>query len=200
MEPVMLALIAIGLLVILVFIIYLTDRVNNLERQTQDAVSSLKEKSSSAFKGPFAGLATKKLWDAMTGMVPEGMDPNQLQEVRERYASVLQKHIEAQFSEGSKDGERGLSGEPKNTRWINTLRGQVESWLPQSQVNAIYKAGLDSVNAQTPEQQIAVRAALDEACRYLYDKTQMEFPAGLSVQLIPPVNAPSQESGVSTEA
>jgi len=199
MEPVMLALIAIGLLVILVFIIYLTDRVNNLERQTQDAVSSLKEKNS-AFKGPFAGLATKKLWDAMTGMVPEGMDANLLQEVRERYPSVLQKHIEAQFSEGSRDGERGLSGEPKNTRWVNTLRGQVESWLPQTQVNAIYKAGLDSVNAQTPEQQIVVRAALDEACRYLYDKTQMEFPAGLSVQLIPPVNAPSQEPGVSTEA
>ena len=188
MEPLMLAVIAIGLLVILVMIIYLTERVNSLEKQTQEAVHSLKEKPA-APKGVFAGLANKKLWDAMTGQMPEGLDEDSAGEVRERYQVVLQKHIEGLFSEGLKDGQRGLSGDPKNTRWSSTLRGQGESWLPQTQVNAIYKAGLDAANCQTAEQQVPIRAALLEACQSLYTKTQIELPYGLVDQILPPMAA-----------
>lgn len=193
-EPLMLALIAIGLLVILVLVIYLTDRVNSLERQTQDAVASIKERATSSFKGPFGGLSAKKLWDAMSGLLPDGMDEQTAMDVRERYEAVLQKHIEAVFSEGVKDGERGLSGEPKNTRWVTTLRGQVESWLPQTQVNAIYKCGVDSVTA-APEQQAVVRQAFAEACRHLYDKAGVEPLVDLVSQLMPPRVAGQDSSG-----
>lgn len=181
----MLALIAIGLLVILVLVIYLADRVSSLERQTQDAVASLKERGVSSFKGPFGGLSAKKLWDAMTGLLPEGMDEQTVMDVRERYEAVIQKHIEAVFSEGVKDGERGLSGEPKNTRWVTTLRGQVESWLPQAQVNAIYKAGLDFSTAKSPDQQALVRQAFGEPCRVLYEKVGVEPLVDLVAQLVP---------------
>lgn len=194
MEPLMLALIAIGLLVILVMIIYLTERVNSLEKRTQEAVHSMKDKSAEP-KGVFAGLANKKLWDVMTGQIPEGLDEDTVGDVRERYQVVLQKHVEGLFSEGLKDGQRGLSGDPKNTRWITTLRGQVESWLPQMQVNAIYKAGLDAANCQTAEQQLPIRVVLQDACQNLYTKTQIELPHGLIDQMLPPMAAaPSGES------
>lgn len=183
----MLALIAIGLLIILVLIIYLADRVNSLEKQTQEAVKSIKEKAA-VFKGPFAGLSAKKLWDAMTGLVPEGMEASMVMDVRERYELVLQKHIEMLFGEGAKDAQRGLSGDPKNTRMISTLRGQVESWLPQAQVNAIYKAGYDSVGIQNAEQHTAVYTILEEACQHLYGKVQVERPTGQSMQLMPPMS------------
>jgi hypothetical protein len=184
MEPFVLAFIAIGLLVVLVFIIYLVDRVNAIERETRQFAQSMQAPKDVQPQGPFAGLSSKKLWDAMTGRVPEGMEPSLVVEVRERYEMVLQKHIEAIFQEGVKDGQRGMSGEPKNTKLITTLRGPVESWLPSAQVNTLYKCGLDSV--QLPADQWAgVRSALDEAGQTLYAKALLTLPQPLSSILMP---------------
>jgi len=184
MEPFVLAFIAIGLLVVLVFIIYLVDRVNSIEKETRQFARSLNEPKEPASLGPFAGLSSKKLWDAMTGRVPEGLDPSVVVEVRERYESVLQKHIESIFQEGVKDGQRGMSGEPKNTKPITTLRGPVESWLPSAQVNTLYKCGLDST--QLPADQLdAVRMALDEVGQMLYSKALLNLAQPLSASLLP---------------
>ena len=184
MEPFVLAFIAIGLLVVLVFIIYLIDRVNSIEKETRQFAQTLNDQKEPPPLGPFAGLSSKKLWDAMTGRVPEGLDPGALVEVRERYELVLQKHIEAVFQEGVKDGQRGLSGEPKNTKLITTLRGPIESWLPSAQVNTLYKCGLDS--AQLPPEQLdAVRSALDEAGQTLYGKALINLAQPLSMTLMP---------------
>lgn len=184
MEPFVLAFIAIGLLVVLVFIIYLVDRVNAIEKETRQFARSLNDPKEPASLGPFAGLSSKKLWDAMTGRVPEGLDPSVVVEVRERYESVLQKHIESIFQEGVKDGQRGLTGEPKNTKLITTLRGPVESWLPSAQVNTLYKCGVDST--QLPADQLeAVRTALDEVGQTLYSKALLDLAQPLSVSLLP---------------
>lgn len=184
MEPFVLAFIAIGLLVVLVFIIYLIDRVNAIEKETRQVAQSLSDQKEPPSLGPFAGLTSKKLWDAMTGRVPEGLDPSVLVEVRERYEVVLHKHIEAIFQEGVKDGQRGMSGEPKNTKLISTLRGPIESWLPSAQVNTIYKCGIDSSQAPA-EQWEALRAALDEAGQLLYGKALIPMPQALSASLWP---------------
>ena len=112
MEPFLLALIGIGLLFVLVFIIYLVDRVNSIEKETRRVAQSLNDAKEPPPLGPFAGLSSKKLWDAMTGRVPEGLDPSLLVEVRERYESVLFKHIEAIFQEGIQDDSAIVLREP----------------------------------------------------------------------------------------
>lgn len=184
MEPFLLALIGIGLLVVLVFIIYLVDRVNGIEKETRRVAQSLNDAKEPPSLGPFAGLSSKKLWDAMTGRVPEGLDPSLLVEVRERYESVLFKHIEAIFQEGVQDGQRGLTGEPKNTKLLTTLRGPVESWLPSAQVNTLYKCGVDST--QLPADQLdAVRAAIDDVGQTLYGKALLPLVQPLSESLLP---------------
>ncbi|WP_396435185.1 hypothetical protein [Limnohabitans sp.] len=198
MEPFVLAFIAIGLLIVLVFIIYLVDRVNAIEKETRLVAQSLNGQKEPPSLGPFAGLSSKKLWDAMTGRVPEGMDPSVLVEVRERYELVLQKHIEAIFQEGVKDGQRGLTGEPKNTKLIATLRGPVESWLPSAQVNTLYKCGIDSTQSP-PEQWDAVRSALDEAGQLLYSKALINQTQALSMTLWPQAVAqPSAQAEAQT--
>lgn len=184
MEPFVLALIGIGLLIVLVFIIYLVDRVNGIEKETRRVAQSLNDAKEPPSLGPFAGLSSKKLWDAMTGRVPEGLDPSLLVEVRERYESVLFKHIEAIFQEGVQDGQRGLTGEPKNTKLLTTLRGPVESWLPSAQVNTLYKCGVDS--SQLPADQLdAVRAAIDDVGQTLYGKALLPLVQPLSESLLP---------------
>ena len=184
MEAFVSALIALGLLVLLVFILYLLDRVNTLEKETRRFAQSLNSPKDVTPPGPFGGLSSKKLWDAMTGRVPEGLDPSAVDEMRVLYEMVLHKHVDAIFQEGVKDGQRGMLGEPKNTKVITTSRGPVESWLPSAQVNTLYKCGLDSAQLP-PDQLAAVRAALDEAGLTLYSKAMVNLAQPLSASLMP---------------
>jgi hypothetical protein len=180
MDAFVSALMAMGILVLLVCIIYLLDRVNNLEKQTRQFSQSLKSQKEAV---P-SGLSSKKLWDAMTGRVPEGFDPDLLDEVRLAYEMVLHKHVDAIFQEGVNDGRMGAMAEPKNTKLINTARGPVESWLPSAQVNTLYKCGLDSVQLLA-DQLEAVRFALDEVGQTLYGKAMVNLAQPLSVSLMP---------------
>jgi len=188
MDLLFLALIAIGLLVLLVVVIYLMDRMNSLEKDTKIAIDNLSSSTQAPANvpaGPFAGMSAKKLWDAMSGKPPEDVPADSLNDVRSRYELVLNKHIESIFDEGKRDGSMGVSSPPKNTRQINTLRGKVESWLPMPQVNAIYQCGVDT-HQKSPEQHAEVRMALDDACNQLFTKTQIEPRVPMSTTLMGP--------------
>ena len=192
------AFMAIGLLLILVLILYLVDRVNTIEKETRKMVQSMATPPEVP-QDPFAGLAGKRLWDAMTGKPPEALSPEVLAEVRERYDLVLHKHLEALYKEGWRDGERGMSADPPNTRLINTATTEVESWLPGPQVKTIYQCGLEA--SQRPsELWDSLRADMDEAARIIYDKTQLEVRQPLSAWLMPvaPVMSEVTPAEVST--
>jgi hypothetical protein len=204
MDLLFLAFIAIGLLLLLVLVIYLVDRVNSLEKDTKTAIENLSSTAQhpvAVAVGPFAGMSAKKLWDAMTGRPPEDVPTDSLGDVRTRYETVLIKHIESIFEEGKRDGSMGVSSPPKNTRQITTLRGNVESWLPMPQVNAIYQCGVDA-HQKPPEQQAEVRMALDDACNQLFAKTQVQARAPMSQTLMganPAAPALPNASGLPSE-
>lgn len=181
MEALFNAMVALGLLLMLVLIIYLLDRINTLERETRRVAQSL---SKPVQTDPWGGLSGRRLWDAMTGKPPEDMDAVTLADVRERYDLVLHRHIEALYQEGWRDGARGMAATPANTRLIATARGSVESWLPAPQANTFYRCGLDA--SQTPSQAWGpIRQAMDEAGQILYAKAQIEARSALSGWIMP---------------
>jgi hypothetical protein len=183
MEAFVNALMAIGLLLILMLIIYLIDRVNAIEKETRKVMTSIQDKSALA-ASPFLGLSSKKLWDTMTGRGGEGLDAVALEELRGQYQLILSKHMEALYQEGFRDGQRGMSGEPPNTRQIQTSKGSVESWIPAAQAKVLYQCGLDA--SQTPEQEWApIRASMDEAGKFLLSKTRLDADSPLSDWLMP---------------
>lgn len=186
MDALVNAMMATGLLLILVLVIYLIDRVNAIEKETRKVMSSIAEKApqSVATFDPFLGLSGKKLWDAMTGRLVEGLDAHGLEDLRNLYQVVLSKHIEALYKDGFKDGLRGLSNEPKNTRQITTAKGQVESWVPSAQANALYQCGLKAAEI-SPAEWGPIRASLDEAGLFLFSKTQLDASSPLSDWLMP---------------
>jgi hypothetical protein len=185
MDAMFNALMAIGLLVILVLIIYLIDRVGAIEKETRQALSSIQQKNAAPPPSlPFLGLSSKKLWDAMTGRPEAGMDPLAIFDLQEPYQIVLSKHVEALYKEGFKDSQRGMTGEPKNTKQITSSAGSVESWIPPAQANAVYQCGVQA--AQTPESNWGpIRDALDEAGRFLFGKAQLDTSSPLSEWLMP---------------
>ena len=189
MEALFNAFLAIGLLAVIVLIVYLVDRINNLERETRRVSESMSTTAVAATQGPFGDLGGKKLWDALSGKAPPGTGEQTLQEWREQYEVVLHKHIQSLFEEGRKDAQRGLSGEPKNSRMIRTAQATIDAWMPAAQANTIYKCGMDSVQ-QPPEAWDPVRAALDEAGQLLFDRVQLPLKEPLSSSLLPPPAQP----------
>lgn len=183
MDALVNALIAIGMLLILILVIYLIDRVNSIEKETRKVMASITEKSDRA-AAPFMGLSSKKLWDTMTGRAAEGLDAGAVTELRAQYQLILSKHMEALYQEGFKDGQRGMSGEPKNTKQVSTSKGTVESWIPSAQANVLYQCGLNA--SQTPEAEWGpIRASLDEAGQFLLSKTLLDASSPLSDWLMP---------------
>lgn len=184
MDALLNALMAIGLLLILILVIYLIDRVNSIESETRKVVSTLNE-NAAKMATPSMGLSAKKLWDAMTGRSTEGLDPQALADLRSRYPVILSKHAEALYKDGFKDGILGAAPtEPKNTKEIAMSKGTVESWIPTAQANALYQCGLSA--SQTPEAEWGpIRASMDEAGQFLWTKAQLEASSPLSEWLMP---------------
>lgn len=184
MDALLNALMAIGLLLVLILVIYLVDRVNSIETETRKVVTTLNE-NAAKMATPSMGLSGKKLWDAMTGRSTEGLDPQALDDLRSRYPVILSKHAEALYKDGFKDGILGTQpGDPKNTKEIVMAKGTVESWIPTAQVNALYQCGLSA--SQTPEAEWGpIRASMDEAGEFLWSKAQLEATSPLSEWLMP---------------
>ncbi len=193
MDIYLLGLVAIALLVIILLIVYLTSKVNGLEKETLSIASRLQDaaQQTATAQGPFSGMSGQALWDALCGNPPGNIDDARLEEVRQRYEPVLLKHIQSLFEEGRVDGQMGASGSPKNKQKIKVLRGSVESWLPQEACNAIYQCGMDSVVKSEAEAEI-VRITLDDVSASLFAKTGIELRHSMSDQLMPQPDATAQ--------
>jgi len=198
MDALLNALMAIGLLLVLILVIYLIDRVNSIESETRKVVSTLNE-SAAKLATPSMGLSAKKMWDVMTGRSTEGLDPQAIADLRSRYPIILSKHAEALYKDGFKDGILGSPpNEPKNTKDIVTAKGQVESWIPTAQANALYQCGLSA--SQTPEAEWGpIRASMDEAGQFLWTKAQLDATSPLSEWLMPSSSDDAAPPGASPQ-
>lgn len=164
-----LALVALGLLVVVVLLIYLVGRLNQVEQQTKDAVAQWQSQPKTTPVGPFGGLSGKKLWDVMIGKPLPDISPEQMEAARENYPAVLQRHIVQTFEEGLADGKKGITGNPKNPRSVQTLRGKVDSWLPTAQLQTIYQCGTDLAQGKSPGD-AGLQQALELACHELHER------------------------------
>lgn len=180
-------LMAAAILVLVVLVIYLADRFNGLERETQALMKSLKEGKSAApatASGPYAGLSGKALWDAVTGQATGGLDELTLDGVRKRYRALIGEHISQVFGQGVEDQAANIDSVPSGTRIIRTPRAQVESWLPAEAVEAIYRCG-QAFARNDPEELPAVRQQLDQACAALQVEAGLEVLQPASQVLMP---------------
>jgi hypothetical protein len=165
-----------------ILIIYLIDRVNNLQRYTR--LLQPDKSADDGSSGPFGDLAGQKLWDAVSGVPIEGWDQTSIELVRNRYQLVLKKHVEETFSEGLHNAQSGIQSIPLPSRIIQTLRGPVESWIPVESAIAIYKAGSDRARAQESDLP-KVRKGLDDAVLAVFAAAGIQLSRPVSEHLIP---------------
>lgn len=192
MNSVLLLLIFTGLVGTMLVVFFMLDRLNELHKQSHQ------QPGSTIPAEAFGGLSGKALWDAMNSLPTPGWDTVQIEALRSRYELVLQKHLELLFEDGKLDGREGFSMPVKSERWVPTLRGEIESWLPQELASSIYRVGHTLATA-TDEDRATLSRQLDLLGNEIFSRTGLP-PHQLSALLMPLPTNPIQDSRTRLQA
>ena len=161
LVPILLITLTIVLIVILFIVVsYIFMRLKSLEqRQAESAPASPQEGKKG---GSLSGFRGKAIWDALEN---PGKHPVVIDQLSSRYAFVLARHIEQVIDQGQLDRQRNRESVPESSAPIGGLRGEVQSWLPQSYVQRFYRVGGQSSTAaeeELAELRSEVRGLVDE--------------------------------------
>lgn len=173
--------IAISLLlgiVLLILIIYLISRVNDLEaRAFATLTSTASEKKTEAEpQKVFGGLSGRELWDEWVAIANGGEDRYRIQGDRERFLALLELHIRSIIKTGIEHGVARVNEPPSNPLKIKMLRGEFESYLPSSQAGRLYALSRELGASEDTRQ----RASLAASIRETVDAVSMGIDAGSS--------------------
>ena len=187
-------------IVLLVLIIYLISRVNDLEAKAfsqQGTASSAEKKTENEPQKLFGGLSGRQLWDEWVSIVNGGDDQHGIKGDRDRFLALLELHIRSVIKTGMEHGAAGANEQPSNPLKIKMLRGEFESYLPSSQASRLYELGRELGASEDAQQRATLREALAETV----DAVSMGIDAGSSfvdsamrdVLINPPESESNQE-------
>ena len=187
-------------IVVLVLIIYLISRVNDLEAKafsSQGTANPAEKKTENESQKVFGGLSGRQLWDEWVSIANGGDDQYGIKGDRERFLALLELHVRSVIKTGMEHGAAGANEQPSNPLKIKMLRGEFESYLPSSQASRLYELGRELGASEDAQQRAALREALVETV----DAVSMGIDAGSSfvesamrdVLINPPESESNQE-------
>ena len=187
-------------IVVLILIIYLISRVNDLEAKafsSQGTENPAEKKTENDSQKVFGGLSGRQLWDEWVSIANGGDDRYGIKGDRDRFLALLELHIRSVIKTGIEHGAEGANEQPSNPLKIKMLRGEFESYLPSSQASRLYELGRELGASEDAQQ----RATLGEALAETVDAVSMGIDAGSSfvesamqdVPINPPESEPGQE-------
>ena len=187
-------------IVVLVLIIYLISRVNDLEAKafsSQGTANPAEKKTENESQKVFGGLSGRQLWDEWVSIANGGDDQYGIKGDRERFLALLELHVRSVIKTGMEHGAAGANEQPSNPLKIKMLRGEFESYLPSSQANRLYELGRELGASEDSQQRATLREALAETV----DAVSMGIDAGSSfvdsamrdVLINPPESESNQE-------
>ena len=165
-------------IVLLILIIYLISRVNQLEAtafSNQGAAPAEKKTEADSHK-VFGGLNGRQLWDEWVAIANGGQDQYGIKGDRDRFLALLELHVRSLIKTGIEHGSSGVNEPPSNPLKIKMLRGEFESYLPSSQAERLYALGSELGASEDPQQQAELITALTDTV----DAVSMGIDAGSS--------------------
>ena len=166
-------------IIVLILIIYLISRVNDLEAKafsSQGAANPAEKKTENEPQKVFGGLSGRQLWDEWVSIANGGDDQHDLKGDRDRFLALLELHVRSVIKTGMEHGAAGANEQPSNPLKIKMLRGEFESYLPSSQASRLYELGRELGASEDAQQRAALREALAETV----DAISMGIDAGSS--------------------
>ena len=166
-------------IVLLILIIYLISRVNDLEAKAfsnQGTANLAEKKTENESQKVFGGLSGRQLWDEWVSIANGGDDQYGIKGDRERFLALLELHVRSVIKTGMEHGAAGANEQPSNPLKIKMLRGEFESYLPSSQASRLYELGRELGASEDAQQRATLREALAETV----DAVSMGIDAGSS--------------------
>ena len=184
-------------IVLLVLIIYLISRVNDLEAKAFSQQGTAEKKTENESQKVFGGLSGRQLWDEWVSIANGADDQYGIKGDRDRFLALLELHVRSLIKTGTEHGASSTNEQPSNPLTIKMLRGEFESYLPSSQASRLYELGRELGASEDTQQRAALSAALAETVEAI----SMGIDAGSSfvesamrdVPINPPESEPSQE-------
>ena len=187
-------------IVVLILIIYLISRVNDLEAKafsSQGTENPAEKKTENDSQKVFGGLSGRQLWDEWVSIANGGDDRYGIKGDRDRFLALLELHVRSVIKTGMEHGAAGANEQPSNPLKIKMLRGEFESYLPSSQASRLYELGRELGASEDAQQRATLREALAETV----DAVSMGIDAGSSfvdsamrdVLINPPESESNQE-------
>ena len=166
-------------IILLILIIYLISRVNELEARafSNQTTAATEKKTENEPQKVFAGLSGRELWDEWVSMANGGDDQYGIKGDRDRFLALLELHIRSLIKTGVEHGASGTNEPPSNPLKIKMLRGEFESYLPSSQAGRLYTLGRELGASEDSAQKADLVAALTETV----DAISMGIDAGSSL-------------------
>ena len=165
-------------IVLLILIIYLISRVNDLEARafSNQSTASTEKKTEAEPQKVFSGLSGRELWDEWVAIANGGNDQYGIKGDRDRFLALLELHVRALIQTGAEHGVNGTNEPPSNPLKVKMLRGEFESYLPSSQAGRLYALGRDLGASEDNRQRASIVAAITETV----DAISMGIDAGSS--------------------
>lgn len=172
----------------IIFVIYLSERINVFETLLGLNPKVTTEKLAEHVNfgpNPFGDLSAENLWNAMAGETIEDpeIEIGDLDALRPRYEHVLTRHIEMLVEDGRFDARAGERTAAKSTIRVTTLRGSVESYMPYVEASRLYEIGQEIESA--PDTHDALVAEIDEIVDDLFSQVELSRTHSLGRQLVP---------------
>ena len=104
-------------IVVLVLIIYLISRVNDLEAKafsSQGTANPAEKKTENESQKVFGGLSGRQLWDEWVSIANGGDDQYGIKGDRERFLALLELHVRSVIKTGMEHGAAGANEQPSN--------------------------------------------------------------------------------------
>mgnify|MGYP006116536361 CR=1 FL=1 len=127
---------------IVVMLVFVIGKVSELESLTERLLdnktfsSENVQPNSSGSDEEFDLLQGKSLWDAL---VNDAQDSPDWADRKKKYAYLFEKHVKHVINNGYQDGlVQNTKKYPPNELVLNMLRGDITSWLPTLESNALY--------------------------------------------------------------
>jgi len=171
-------------ILLVVMVIFLIDKVRRIEEIANNLINSISRgtggNSEKNLDPSFMGLSGKPLWDALVGTnLPAEINPDELDNVRQRFATLLERHARLTFKSGYGDAEQGKPRKvPKNEQNYPTLRGEVNIWAPSQQIASLYNSGFDLKNASDADAE-RIEAKVQEIMYGLFGSVSLAPPDSL---------------------
>ena len=176
-ETIVLALSLFLGIVLLVLIMYLISRVNELEAKafSKSNAGGSKPKDNDTNQA-FSGLSGRQLWDEWLGIANGGPDQYKIQGERDRFLALIEQHIRVILKAGMGDEVSGSGSPPPNPLKVKMLRGEFESYIPTSQAERLFKLAQELAEADEEKS-----GDLINSIREVVDSISMALDAGSSL-------------------